>query len=206
MSLQRGYLSAATADTIFAPASGQSRAAISVLRISGPRSFEVVNEVTRGPLPAARRLVRRAILCLDGQILDDAMVVIFPEGGSYTGQKMAEIHCHGGLAVSTAVIERLAEAGCRLAEPGEFTWRAFEAGRLGLEEVEGLGDLISAETELQRRQAMRSVAGDVSDRVGKWRNDILRAAALIEVTIDWGLGRSVAFRLRRKSGPSASFR
>ncbi len=113
------------------------------------------------------------------------MVVLFRDGQSFTGEAMAEIHCHGGRAVVAAISDRLRDLGCRLAEPGEFARRAFEAQKMGLPELEGLADLIAAETEAQRRQAIRIMSGSVSDLAERWRAEILRACALIEVTIDW---------------------
>ena len=120
-----------------------------------------------------------------GEILDDALVVAFPEGASFTGEPMVEVQCHGGRAVVMALSDRLIELGCRLAEPGEFARRAYDARRVGLAELEGLADLIAAETEEQRRQAIRIMSGELSDKVEAWRAALLRACALIEVTIDW---------------------
>lgn len=173
-------------DTIFAPATGQGRAAVAIVRISGPAAHEVVRALTGQPPPRWRQLSLREIREADGALLDRAMVVAFPEGASYTGEAMAEIHCHGGAAVLSGVLERIAqEPGCRLAEPGEFTQRAFLAGRMDLSEVEGLGDLIAAETTGQHRQALRTAGGAVSRRTERWRALLLRAQALLEVTIDW---------------------
>ena len=156
-------------DTIFAPASGAGAAAISVIRISGRSAHDALERLIGGPCPAPARLSRRWILDASGERIDDALVVAFPEGRSFTGEAMAEIHCHGSRAVVMAVCRRLAEdLGCRLAEPGEFTRRAFEAQRIGLPEAEGLADLIAAETEMQRRQAMRIMSGAVSKVVERW--------------------------------------
>ena len=173
-------------DTIFAPASGAGAAAICVIRISGRCSHDALAELIDGPCPPSARLSRRWIVDGAGERIDDALVVAFPEGRSFTGEAMAEIHCHGSRAVVAAISHRLTEdLGCRLAEPGEFTRRAFEAQKIGLPEAEGLADLIASETELQRRQAMRIMSGAVSGAVEKWRSDILQACALVEVTIDW---------------------
>mgnify|MGYP001793489994 CR=1 FL=1 len=118
--------------------------------------------------------------------LDDSMVVVFEPGSSFTDEQSAEIHCHGGLAVVDAILEELEGfAECRHAKPGEFTRRAFEAGRMDLTEVEGLADLIEAETEFQRRQAMRVLSGQSAVKLDQWRTDLIRARALVEVTIDW---------------------
>ena len=122
----------------------------------------------------------------DGTRLDDSLIVRFDEGASFTGDAMAEIHCHGSRAVIAAISGRLSdEAGCRLARPGEFSRRAWEDGRIDLAEAEGLADLIAAETEMQRRQAVRIMAGALSEKVELWRGAILHACALIEVSIDW---------------------
>ena len=173
-------------DTIFAPASGAGAAAICVIRLSGPQTHAVMSAMIEGDLPPARQLARRWLVDGVGDRLDDAMVVIFEEGRSFTGEKMAEIHCHGSRAVIAAISARLTgELDCRLAEPGEFARRAFEEKKLGLPEIEGLADLIAAETEGQRRQAMRVYSGSLTDLVERWRADLLRACALIEVTIDW---------------------
>jgi tRNA modification GTPase len=173
-------------DTIFAPASGTDRAAIAVVRLSGPAAHEALRALTRRDLPPWRELALRRVLDAGGEVIDRAMVVAFPEGASYTGEAMAEIHCHGSRAVVADLLNTLAALPhCRLAEPGEFTQRAFLGGRMDLSEVEGLSDLIAAETSEQRRQALRMHAGAVSGQVETWRALLLRARALIEVTIDW---------------------
>ncbi|HUS55792.1 MAG TPA: tRNA uridine-5-carboxymethylaminomethyl(34) synthesis GTPase MnmE [Thermohalobaculum sp.] len=173
-------------DTIFAPASGAGVAGISVIRLSGPASDMVVSRLTQKALPPLRRATLRELRDEAGGLIDQAIVLRFAAGASYTGESSAEFHCHGGRAVVAAVLDVLAgQAGCRLAEPGEFTHRAFEAGRLDLAEIEALGDLLSAETELQRRQAVRGVSGALHRQAEAWRADLLRAAALIEATIDW---------------------
>jgi tRNA modification GTPase len=114
------------------------------------------------------------------------MVVVFPQGRSYTGEAMAEIHCHGGRAVLADLLDAIgAQPDCRLARAGEFTYRAFLAGRMDLSEVEGLGDLIAAETSEQRRQALRVHSGAVSRKTEAWRALLLQARSLVELTIDW---------------------
>lgn len=172
--------------TIYAPSTGQHAGAVAVIRLSGPASLDVTSEITRRDLPAPRLLLRRDIFTSDGETLDSAMVCVFPEGASYTGEAMAEIHCHGGTAVVSAVLDRLSEFDdCRMAEPGEFTLRAFESGRMDLTEVEGLIDLIAAETEEQRKQAIAVSQGAISRKVSEWREQLVEALALLEVTIDW---------------------
>jgi tRNA modification GTPase len=171
-------------DTIYALASGRGRAGVAVVRISGPRSHEVLS-VLSGPLPAMRRMARRNI-CWADEVLDDALVVAFAAGASFTGEESCELHLHGGQAVVAAVLRVLAGmAGLRYAEPGEFTRRALENGRLELFEVEGLADLIDAETEGQRRQAQKLLSGVFARRIAVWRDDLLVATALIEATVDF---------------------
>lgn len=138
-----------------------------------------------GVPPEPRRAGLRK-LSWNGRPLDEAIVLTFEEGASFTGESLAEFHLHGSLAVIASVIRALSEmAGLRQAEPGEFTRRALENGRLDLAQVEGLADLIDAETEAQRRQAMRVLSGAVGKKAEAWRQGLIRAAALIEATIDF---------------------
>lgn len=172
-------------DTIVALASGKGRSGIALIRISGPSADAILVAMTGG-LPDPRRATVRLLRDAAGDILDQALILWFPAGQSYTSECMAELHCHGGRAVISAVLDTvLTFEGARLADPGEFTLRAFQAGRLSLADVEALGDLISAETELQRRQSIQLFDGAVSRRAAGWRTGLLRALALVEVTIDW---------------------
>lgn len=176
----------ASADTIFALASGQGTAGIAVIRISGPEADAVLARFLGGALPRPRRATLCDLHDESGGLLDRALVLRFPAGASYSGEETVELHCHGGRAVVAAVMDALArQSGCRLAEPGEFTRRAFEAGRMDLAEIEALGDLLSAETEAQRRQAVRGLGGALHRRAEEWRSRLIRAAALIEAGIDW---------------------
>ena len=173
-------------ETIFALATGLGTAGIAVVRLSGPASWATIERLTGKQLPEPRRLSRRLLYCHDGTALDDAMIVLFRAGASFTGQEAAEVHCHGSRAVINALLDELGQMNdCREAEPGEFTRRAFEAAFIDLNQVEGLGDLIHAETEYQRRQALRIMSGAASDQIAIWRAKLIRARALIEVTIDW---------------------
>jgi tRNA modification GTPase len=175
-----------TRDTIFALASGAGVAAIAIIRISGPAVDEVLSCLTRRAPPPPRRAVLRELRDEHGVLIDSVLMLRFQANASYTGESAAEIHCHGGRAVVAAVLDALGRfAGCRMAEPGEFTRRAFEAGRIDLAEIEALGDLLAAETELQRRQAARGFGGALHRRAEDWRNKLVRAASLVEVTIDW---------------------
>ncbi|MDG2533628.1 tRNA uridine-5-carboxymethylaminomethyl(34) synthesis GTPase MnmE [Sphingomonas sp. HITSZ_GF] len=172
-------------DTIFAVSSGAPPAAIAVLRVSGPRAFDVVRDFA-GDLPAPRRAAVRALHDpADGTLLDRALVLCFPGPNSATGEDLAEFHLHGGRAVVRAVEAALAaRPGLRSAEPGEFTRRALLHGRIDLSEAEGLGDLLMAETEAQRRSAIRSTEGAVRREVEGWTDRLLGLAARVEAELD----------------------
>ena len=172
-------------DTIFALASARGKSGVAVIRVSGPRAHDVCRAMA-GRLPALR-IATLCTLC-DGQggVLDRALVVAFGKGASFTGEDVVEFMTHGGLATIAAVETCLArDHGLRLAEPGEFTRRALENGVLDLTQVEGLSDLLAAETESQRRQAQRVLDGAIGQVVGQWRAHLLKAAALIEAGIDF---------------------
>lgn len=171
-------------DTIFATATARGRAGLAVVRVSGPAAHQVCALLT-GSVPPMRQAVLRNI-SWRGEHLDQALVVAFAEKASFTGEAVVEFHIHGGPAVGAAVLRALSETGlCRLAEPGEFTRRALDNGVLDFTQVEGLADLIDAETEAQRRQALRTLSGDIGRRVESWRARLIRAAALLEATIDF---------------------
>ncbi len=173
-----------TTDTIFALASARGRAGVSVVRISGPNAHSAV-EALAGTLPEPRRMGLRR-LSWQGEVIDEALVVVFAEGSSFTGEPMAELNLHGSLAVVAKVLRVLSlQTGLRPAEAGEFTRRALENGRLDLSQVEGLADLIDAETEAQRKQALRVMSGELGRRAEAWRAQLVRAAALVEATIDF---------------------
>jgi tRNA modification GTPase len=173
-------------DTIFALSSGRPPAAIAVVRMSGPRSGAVL-EAMIGRLPAPRRAaLARVRDPATGELIDEALALWFPAPASETGEDIAELQLHGGRAVIAAVVAALGKLeGCRPAEPGEFTRRAFEAGRLDLTQVEGLGDLIAAETQAQRRQAFGQLRGLLGDRAESWRQRVIEASALVEAGIDF---------------------
>src|SRR5947209_11436594 len=175
---------AASTPTIFALSSGRPPAAIAVVRVSGPRAADAVIALG-GKLPEPRRAALRR-LRHDGALLDEALVLWFPGPNTETAEDMAELHLHGGRAVVAAVLAALGKLeGFRPAEPGEFTRRAFANGRLDLTAVEGLGDLVFAETEAQRAQAMRQLSGALAGRADAWRSQLLEALALIEARIDF---------------------
>lgn len=170
-------------ETIFALASARGRAGVAVIRVSGPRAHDA-GAALCGSLPGARGL--RLLKDADGAPLDEALVLVFEKGRSFTGEAIVEFQVHGSTAVVEAVLRRLGEIeDLRLAEPGEFTRRALENGVLDLAQVEGLADLIDAETEAQRAQALRVLSGALGDKAEGWRRDLIRAAALLEATIDF---------------------
>jgi len=172
-------------DTIFAPATARGKAGLAVLRLSGPESHVALRRLA-GRVPPARRLTRAMLRDAAGGLLDDALVVAFDAGASFTGEEAGELHVHGSPAVVAAVLRALgAMPGLRLADPGEFARRALENGRLDLTQVEGLADLIEAETEAQRRQAMAVAGGALGRQAEGWRADLVHAAALLEATIDF---------------------
>ncbi len=171
-------------DTIYATATARGRAGVAVIRVSGPQAWAACGALC-GDVPAPRRAALRNIRW-DGDILDQALVLAFAEKASFTGEPVVEFHIHGGVATGAAVLRAIAATGlARLAEPGEFTRRALENGMLDLTQVEGLADLIDAETEAQRKQALRVLGGAIGQRVDGWRARLIRAAALLEATIDF---------------------
>ncbi|MFT4149245.1 MAG: tRNA uridine-5-carboxymethylaminomethyl(34) synthesis GTPase MnmE [Paracoccaceae bacterium] len=171
-------------DTIFATASAKGKAGVAVFRISGPRAHEAVKVLTGRVLPP-----RKASLCRlrwNGEDIDQGLVLCFDAGASFTGEEVAELQVHGSVAVVAALHRALGQIeGLRPAEPGEFTRRALENGQLDLAQVEGLADLIEAETEAQRKQALRVLSGAVGERAARWRTVLLRAAALVAAVIDF---------------------
>jgi len=173
-------------DTIFALSSGRPPAAIAVVRISGPRA-RVALEQLIGRVPQPRHAsLARVRDPKTGAIIDEALALWFPAPNSETGEDMAELQVHGGRAVIAAVLAALAKvAGLRHAEAGEFTRRAFENGRMDLTAVEGLADLVAAETEAQRRQAYQHLKGLLGDRAETWRQRLIEALALVEAGIDF---------------------
>ncbi|MGR3502111.1 tRNA uridine-5-carboxymethylaminomethyl(34) synthesis GTPase MnmE [Pseudaestuariivita sp.] len=172
-------------DTIFALATAQGKSGVAVVRLSGPDSWSVAESLC-GTLPPARSSAVRILQDEGGEPLDEALVLPFEKGASFTGERVVELHTHGSVAVVRAVLNALSATGrCRLAEPGEFTRRAMEHGRLSITEIEGLSDLIEAETEAQRRQAQALFSGALRDTAGIWRRDLIEVSALIEASIDF---------------------
>ena len=185
-------------DTIYAPATAPGRAAVAVIRLSGPRTAAVLRAVAGEP-PSPRRAALRTLRDGAGEPLDRALVLWMPGPASFTGDDTAELHVHGGPAVVEGVMQAVAMAGARLAEPGEFTRRAFENGRMDLVEAEAVADLVDAETAAQRRQALDQLGGAVSGRHAAWRETLLDALAHLEAAVDFPdeeLPEAVAARAR----------
>ena len=173
-------------DTIFALSSGAPPAAIAIVRISGPDAGRALDALANSR-PKPRRSSVRRLRAADGAVLDEALVLWLPGPATATGEDIAELHLHGGRAVVAAVEHALeAMAGLRRAGAGEFTRRAFANGRIDLAEAEGLADLLSAETELQRRQALSLATGELSALVAGWRDRVLSLSAQIEASLDFG--------------------
>jgi len=171
-------------DTIFALATARGRAGVAVIRVSGPGAFPCVFQLA-GRLPEPRSTTLRTLRDGD-EPLDQALVLTFEKGASFTGEDVAEFHVHGGVAVVKSVLTVLgAMDGLRSAGPGEFTRRALENNQLDLPQVEGLADLIEAETEAQRKQALKVMRGSLSEKCTQWRGKLVRAMALLEAVIDF---------------------
>jgi len=171
-------------DTIFAPATAAGRAAVAVVRVSGPKAGLAVAAIA-GDAPRPRRAAVRPLYDAQGGKIDDGLVLWFKGPASYTGEDAAEFQVHGGPAVVEALLGALMALGLRLAEPGEFTRRAFENGKLDLAQAEGVADLIDAETEQQRRQALEQLGGRLSKVQGRWREALTEALALFEAAVDF---------------------
>src|SRR5215475_4549283 len=171
--------------TIFALSSGRPPSAIAIVRVSGPEAGTVLTKLA-GKIPPARMASRVLLRDTQGQPIDVAVVLWFPGPASATGEDVAEFHVHGGRAVLASIFAGLSIVeNVRPSEPGEFTRRAFENGKLDLTEAEGLDDLIHADTDRQRRQALRQLQGLLGERARDWRERIIEASALIEAGIDF---------------------
>jgi len=174
-----------SSDTIYALSSGRPPAAVSVIRVSGPHAHDA-GRYLAGSLPDARQAAVRTLRDAGGEVLDEALVLRFDGPASATGQNIVEFQCHGGRAVVDAVLAALSQVqGLRLAEPGEFTRRAFENGRIDLTEAEGLADLIEAETETQRKAALAMAEGGLRRQVEQWQRQLLALSARAEAAIDY---------------------
>ncbi|MEO4043857.1 tRNA uridine-5-carboxymethylaminomethyl(34) synthesis GTPase MnmE [Hoeflea sp. CAU 1731] len=172
-------------DTIFALSSGPPPSGVAVVRISGPGVRFAVETMT-GVVPDARRAVLANICDRDGHLIDRGLIIYFPKPHSFTGEDCAEFQIHGGVAVISATLAALSSLpGLRSAEPGEFSRRAFDNGKMDLTAVEGLADLISAETEAQRKMALDQSRGSLQEIYRRWRNELIRIRAMIEADFDF---------------------
>ncbi|MDJ0275323.1 tRNA uridine-5-carboxymethylaminomethyl(34) synthesis GTPase MnmE [Sphingomonas sp. 2R-10] len=198
------------ADTIFAVSSGRPPAAIAVLRISGVGAIAAATRLA-GTLPGPRRAGVRALRDpVDNRLLDRALVLVFPGPATATGEDLVELHLHGGRAVVAGVERALAGLDLRVAEPGEFTRRALAHGRIDLTEAEGLGDLLSAETEAQRQMALANSDGRLRRAVAAWAATTTRLSAMVEALLDHAdeddvdVGDAVLAGVRRDAGALAA--
>lgn len=194
--------------SIFALSSGPGRAGIAVIRVSGPAARDVLARMAPPRAPARHAAFRTVRHPLTGEAIDRSVVIFFEAASSETGEDVAELQVHGGRAVVSAVLEALGEIdGCRPAEAGEFARRAFENGKIDLAEVEGLADLVDAETEAQRRQALSQSSGALSQLYDGWRANLIEISGLVEAAIDFsdeGDVSAKAFDLARaKAAPLA---
>ncbi len=173
--------------TIYALSSGPGLAGISVVRVSGPNTRKIISELTKKGLPEPRVATRRKFNKIeDNDLIDEGILIWFPGPSSYTGEDMAEFHVHGSKAVVDAIHSTISKVdGCRLAEPGEFTKIAFQNGKINLLKAESISDLISSETEIQRKQAMKIMTGKSSDKFNFLRKRLLKILSNIEAKIDF---------------------
>ncbi|MFB7145464.1 tRNA uridine-5-carboxymethylaminomethyl(34) synthesis GTPase MnmE [Agrobacterium deltaense] len=176
----------ASADTIYALSSGALPAGVAVIRISGSKAFDALEMLTGRELPSPRKARLCSIRNRNDEIIDQALVIVFPAPNSFTGEHCVEIHSHGSRAVMASIFAELENLeGLRPADAGEFSRRAFENGKMDLLEVEGLADLLQAETEMQRRLAVEQSSGKLSALYDGWASRLTRARALIEAELDF---------------------
>lgn len=186
-------------DTIYALASAPGRAGVAVLRVSGPKAVETLKTLTGGT--GEPRRARLAAIRSGSALIDRGLTLWFPGPQSFTGEDAAEFHVHGGPAVIAALAAAFETLGLRQAGPGEFTRRAFEHGKMDLTEAEGLADLVDAETEAQRSQALRQMSGALKNLYETWRTQLLEITALVEAEIDFPDEGDVPDALARSAGP-----
>ena len=173
--------------TIFALSSGPGLAGISIIRTSGPKSSSVIKMMTKGKFPEPRIATLKKIYKIStNELIDEGIIIWFPGPESYTGEDMAEFHVHGSRAVVDAIHHSISKVeGCKLAEPGEFTKLAFQNNKINLLKAESIGDLIAAETEIQRQQAIKIMSGKSSQKFNSWREGLLKILSNIEAKIDF---------------------
>ena len=190
--------------TIYALSSGPGVSGIAVIRVSGKEAAEVVKRITGEDLPAPRVATLRKFNKINTKnLIDEGVILWFPEPNSYTGEDLAELHVHGSRAVITALHSSISKVkNCRLAEPGEFTKIAFRNGKISLLKAESIGDLISSETEIQRKQAIKIMNGKSSDQYNSWREKLLKILSNVEAKIDFpdeDLPTNILSKIKRTS-------
>lgn len=179
-------ISATSSDTIYALSSAAGRAGVAVIRVSGPCAGRVLDVMTGGRPTPRMAVLRNFLHPQSREPIDRGLLLWMPGPATFTGEDVAELHVHGGRAVIQAMLAAIGQVeGCRLAEPGEFARRAFTAGKIDLTEAEGLADLIDAQTEAQRIQALRQAGGGLSSLYESWRSELISALALVEAAIDF---------------------
>jgi tRNA modification GTPase len=188
-------------ETIFALASAPGRSGVAVIRVSGPETGAVLDAVAGLPRPKPRLAALRAFRTGEGAVIDQGLALWFEGPASFTGEDCAEFHVHGGTAVIEAMAERFLELGVRPAEAGEFTRRAFQNGKMDLTEAEGLADLIDAETEGQREQALSQMTGALRSLYEDWREQLISVLAAIEGEVDFPDEEDVPETLSETAGP-----
>ena len=190
--------------TIFALSSGSGIAGIAVIRVSGKNTANVIKSITGNRLPSPR-VATLTKFNKNGtkELIDEGVIIWFPAPNSYTGEDLAEFHVHGSRAVINAMHISISEVkNCRLAEPGEFTKRAFQNGKINLLQAESIADLISSETEIQRKQALKIMSGKSSDKFNSWREKLLKILSHIEAKIDFpdeALPKNIINQIQKKS-------
>jgi len=173
--------------TIYALSSGPGVSGVAVIRVSGPEAKNVIKKLTRGLFPKPKVATLKKINKINtNELIDEAIIIWFPGPNSYTGEDMAEFHVHGSSAVIKSIQNSISKIeNCRLAEPGEFTKIAFQNGKINLIKAEGIADLISSETEIQRKQAIKIMSGKSSEKFNSWREKLLKILSNIEAKIDF---------------------
>ena len=173
--------------TIYALSTGPGLSGVAIIRISGPKASKIIESLTSKEIPKPRVATLRKINNINtSELIDEGIILWFPGPYSYTGEDMAEIHVHGGRAIILAIQNELAKIkNCRLAEPGEFTKLAFQNGKINLLKAESIADLISAETEIQRLQAVKIMNGESSKKFNHLREKLLKTLSFVEAKIDF---------------------
>ena len=190
--------------TIYALSSGPGISGIAVIRVSGKNTAEVIKKLTGSKLPVPRVATLKKFNKNGGkELIDEGVIIWFPAPNSYTGENLAEFHVHGSRAVINAMHSAISKIkNCRLAEPGEFTKRAFQNGKINLLKAESIADLISSETEIQRKQALKIMSGKSADKFNSWREKLLKILSHVEAKIDFpdeGLPKKIITEVQKTS-------